>query len=46
MLMDGGSNNRKFIKLHAGPEAHLDWKVKNPMKANREVICMMDPCVS
>ena len=44
--MDGGANNRKFMKLHA--EEGDDWyfHVKNPVQPEKEVIMMMDPCVS
>ena len=44
--MDGGANNRKFMKLHA--EEGDDWyfHVKNPVQPEKEVIMMMDPSVS
>lgn len=44
--MDGSSNNRKFMKMHAEEGEDWHFKVKNPIKPEKEVIIMMDPCVS
>ena len=44
--MDGSSNNRKFMKMHAEEGEDWHFKVKNPIKPEKEVIIMMDPCES
>lgn len=47
MLMDGGSNNRKFLKLHGNTEITKNpYIIRNPLKPDHEVTAMMDPCVS
>lgn len=49
ILMDGSSNNRKFLKLHFDHIPNkINWNfiIKNPIKPEEEVIVMMDPSVS
>lgn len=46
--MDGGANNRKFIKLHADPMAidSNNINLQNPLDLDHQIAVMMDPMVS
>ena len=46
--MDGGANNRKFLKLHGDRELRSQeaYIITNPNRPSQEVAAVMDPCVS